>query len=321
MASPDTKGSPAARWAERVSPAALSAIAMTLAAAFVVLGFLAARSWEQVPTAVQILDLATITIGFAALMWGFWGAVGAAGGACLTALTVTVIAGRVSLESHKAFTRGPFLVECVLFGLLAWLCLQFLEREHVEETADRRQLERLEEEFLELAIQFGKREELLKVLEKKQERLRQLDALGGRMRAEAGDAAGYMQICLGEVVQGVGKGEAEVVLYQDDASVVRYPRGGAPAVVNDGRDEIDRWLEEHRTALLVNNLTHDVRFTPGFGRSRQIVSVVAVPLVSEGKLKGTLRLSSTTPQAFTHEDLRFASEAAGILVPLVFRAA
>jgi len=321
MASSEPKGSPAARWAERASPAALSAVAVTLAAAFVVLGFLAVRNWEQVPTALQVLHLAALAIGFAALLWGFWGAVGSAGGACLTALAVTVIAGRVSLESHRAFARGPFLVECVFFGLLAWLCLQFLEREEVEETADRRQLERLEEEFLELAIQFGKREELLRVLEKKQDRLRQLDALGGRMRAEASDAAGYIQICLAEVVRGVGKGEAEIVLYQGGTSVVRHPRGDAQMDVADGRDEIDRWLEEHRTALLVNNLTHDVRFTPGFGRSRQIVSVVAVPLVSEGKLMGTLRLSSTTPLAFTHEDLRFASEAVGILLPLVFRPA
>jgi hypothetical protein len=311
----------------------MAAVAVTLAAAFVVLGFLAARSCARIPVAsqpplapgipvaLQILHLASIAIGFASLMWGFWGAIGSATGACLMSLTVVVVAGRASLESHLVFARSPFLVECLLFGTLGWMCLQFLEREQVEETADWRQLERLEEEFLELAIQFGKREELLRVLEKKQERLRHLDALGARMRSEASAPEGYTQICLAEVVQGVGKGEAEVVLYGDGAAVVRHPRGGTPVAVDEGRDEIDRWLEEHRTALLVNNLTHDVRFTPGFGRSRQIVSVVAVPLVFEGHLRGTLRLSSTTPQAFTHEDLRFASEAAGILLPLIFQSA
>ena len=83
-------------------------------------------------------------------------------------------------------------------------------------------------------------------------------------------------------------------------------------------DKIDRWLDEHRTALLVNNLTHDIRFTPGFGKTRQIMSLVAVPLVWEGALKGTLRLTSVQPQAFSHEDLRLVSEASSLLVPCLF---
>ncbi|MEK7768008.1 MAG: GAF domain-containing protein, partial [bacterium] len=85
-----------------------------------------------------------------------------------------------------------------------------------------------------------------------------------------------------------------------------------------GRDEIDHWLAEHRTALLVNNLTHDVRFTHEFGRVRKSVSMVAVPLFREGTLNGSLRLSSAVPQAFSHDDLRFTSEAASLLLPVLF---
>jgi hypothetical protein len=138
------------------------------------------------------------------------------------------------------------------------------------------------------------------------------------MKSTAGHREEAIQACLDGIMQIVGKGEAEVVLYAEKG-IRRFPRGSAPIEEQEGRDEIDRWLEEHRTALLVNNLTHDVRFTHEFGRSRRIVSVVAVPLAWAGALRGTLRLTSVVPQAFLHDDLRFASDAAGMLVPLIFR--
>jgi putative methionine-R-sulfoxide reductase with GAF domain len=45
--------------------------------------------------------------------------------------------------------------------------------------------------------------------------------------------------------------------------------------------------------------------------------LVAVPLVWDAGLKGTLRFTSVVPQAFSHEDLRYASEAAALLLPLL----
>ncbi len=317
-AKPSAGGSPLVRWAERASTAALVAVAVTLAAAYVILGSLAASSWEQAPLALQILHLAAVGVGFAALLWGFWGAVGAATAACLTALGVTIAGGRFSLHEHKEFSRLPFLLECALFAVLAWITLRFLEREQTEETADRRQLERLEEEFLDLAIQYGKKEELLKVLQRKADRLRQIEILAGRIQPGA-DPAQSIQICLEQVASSIGKGEAEILLLAPEGGAVRHARGGMPTELREGRDEIDRWVEEHRTALLVNNLTHDVRFTPAFGRSRQIASAVAVPMTWDGRLRGTLRLSSVTPQAFSHEDLRFVTEAVNLLSPALFR--
>ncbi len=306
------------RWTDKVSGATLWAIAATLGVFLLTLGFLAVNTWQNAGLSLQVVHLIGIGIAFATLVWGFWGAAVSTTAACLVTLGVTVIAGRLSLESHVPFARPPFLFECLMFVGLGWMCLRFLEREAVEEIADRRQLERLEEEYLEMAIQFGKREELHKVLLKKQERVRQLEAMGSRLRSGGASLPEAVQLCLGELVQVVGKGEAEVILYTP-RGVVRHPKGGSPMEIESGRDEIDRWLEEHRTALLVNNLTHDVRFTSGFGKTRQIVSLVAVPLSWEGELKGTLRLTSVVPQAFTHEDLRFASDAAALLVPLAFR--
>lgn len=314
-----SRGSAVLRWTERVSAAALWAIAGTVAAAYGVIGLLAIQNWERGAFALQIVHLMTIPVGFCVLLWGFWGAAASAGGACLTAIVVTIAAGRASLAAGAPFERGPFLMEGLLFALQAWWCLQFLEREEVEEVADRRQLERLEEEYLEAAIQYGKREDLLRMLQKKADRARVVEDLGVRLRAAGAGATQAIQVCLEEVARGVGKGEVELILYAE-TGVVRYPREGSPVNVADGRDEIDRWLDEHRTALLVNNLVHDVRFTQGFGRARQIMSLVAVPLAWEGKLKGTLRLASVTPQAFAHEDLRFASEAAAVLLPRLFSA-
>lgn len=306
------------RWTDKVSSAALWGIAATLAVFYVTLGLLAVNTWQNAGLSLQVVHLIGIGVAFAVLIWGFWGAAASTAGACVTTLAVTIVAGRLSLESHAAFARSPFLFECLMFCGLGWMCLRFLERETVEEIADRRQLERLEEEYLELAIQFGKREELHKVLLKKAERVRLLETMAARLRGGDASIPEAVQLCLNELTQVVGKGEAEVMLYTE-RGVTRHPKGGAPMDIDNGRDEIDRWLEEHRTALLVNNLTHDVRFTQGFSKTRQIVSLVAVPLSWDGVLQGTLRLTSVVPQAFSHEDLRFASEAAGLLTPLVFR--
>jgi hypothetical protein len=296
----------------------MTAVAGTLLAAYVILGFLAGGSWERAPFALQVLHLGTVGIGFGALLWGFWGAIATGAVAAVTGLAVTIAGGRLALESHKEFTRAPFLLECLLFGVLAWMTTRFLEREQTEETADRRQLERLEEEFLDLAIQYGKKEDLLKVLQRKAERIGRIEALAGLLPA-GGEPGRAIQTCLEQVAASIGKGDAELLLLDGQGGATRHPRGAAPVPVVEGRDEIDRWVEEHRTALLVNNLTHDVRFTPAFGRARQIASAVAVPMMWDGRLRGTLRLSSTTPQAFSHDDLRFATEAANLLAPALFR--
>jgi len=270
---------------------------------------------QHVRLSIQVLHLITLAVGFAVLIWGFWGGVASAAGACLTAFVASVIAGHVSEYNME---RMPYFMECLLFIILSYLCIQFLQREAVEEKTDRRQLDRLEEEYLSLAIEFGKREELLRVLSKKQERIRYLEGMASRLQLVGKSRDEVIQQCLTDLVQVMGKGEAEVTIYTEKG-LIRHSRGAQPAESEGGKDEIDRWLEEHRTALLVNNLTHDIRFTPGFGKTRQIMSLVAVPLVSGDALRGTLRLTSVQPQAFTHDDLRLVNEAAGLLLPCLFR--
>lgn len=316
------KGSAILKWTEKVSSAGLWAIALVFSACFVVIGFLsvniiAGGGWQnpaQLRLALQSLHLITLAIVFAVLIWGFWGGVASAAGAAFTTFISSVIAGHLS---GYRVERMPYFMECLLFILLAYLAIQFLQREAVEETTDRRQLDRLEADYLGLAIEYGKKEDLIKILQKKQDRILYLEGMAGRLRAGGRSVNEIVQMCLNDLVQVMGKGEVEVTTYTDKG-LVRHSRGTAPVEAEGGLDEIDRWLEEHRTALLVNNLTHDIRFTPGFGKTRQIMSLVAVPLVWEGVLKGTLRLTSVQPQAFSHEDLRLISEASSLLVPCLF---
>jgi len=312
------KGSLVLRWTEKVPGAALWAIAATFAFGYAIIAFLAILNWRDLAFTVQVLHLLVLSIGFSVLTWGFWGGFISTSAACVVGLGVSLVAGHMSLENGADFARAPFFVECLLFILTAYLCTQYLQREIVEEKFDHRQLGYLEEEFLTLAIEYGKREELLKALEKKSERSNSLASLAQALRSAPGDEEQIIQAFLEDLAKAIGKGEVEITLYHD-AGMMRYPRGAAAMRVDDGRDEVDRWLDEHRTALLVNNLTRDVRFTPSFGRAREIMSVVAVPLFYEGSLKGTLRLSSVVPQAFVHDDLRFASEAANLLLPHIFK--
>ena len=316
------KGSSLLKWTEKVSGAGLWAIATVFSACFVIVGFLSVMmvssgGWQdpqQLRLALQVLHLITLAIGFSVLIWGFWGGVASAVGASFVTFVSSVIAGHLS---QYRVERMPYFLECLLFVVLAYLSIQFLQREVVEETTDRRQLDGMEADYLSLAIEFGKKEDLMRILQKKQDRIIYLEGMAGRLRAGGKEINELIQMCLSDLMQIMGKGEVEITIYSKEV-LFRHSRGSAPVESGSDKDEIDRWLEEHRTALLVNNLTHDIRFTPGFGKSRQIMSLVAVPLIWEGELKGTLRLTSVQPQAFSHDDLRLVSEASSLLVPSLF---
>ena len=205
------KGSAVLRWTEKISSAGLWAIAIVFAACFITVGFLsvnmiAGGMWkdpQHVRLSIQVLHLITLAVGFAVLIWGFWGGVASAAGACLTAFVASVIAGHVSEYNME---RMPYFMECLLFIILSYLCIQFLQREAVEEKTDRRQLDRLEEEYLSLAIEFGKREELLRVLSKKQERIRYLEGMASRLQLVGKSRDEVIQQCLTDLVQVMGKG-------------------------------------------------------------------------------------------------------------------
>lgn len=308
------KESPVLRWASKITKSQIIAVAVLLAVTSVILGVLAVESWLVPAAAMQTLHLLTLVIAFSVLMWGFWGGIVSSGWAFLTVAVVAIIAGHLSLRYQIPVSRMAYWLESLLCIAAAYFCMRFSEREEIEETVGKRQLERLEVEFLELAVQYGKREDLHRILQGRMVQAGRLEEMAARLQSRKGDPDEVLQICLNAVAQGIGKGEAEFAMYKGD-QVIRHPRGAAAFEAEEGKDEIDQWMAEHRTALLVNNLPHDVRFTQEFGKRRQVMSVIAVPLIKENRLIGTLRMTSVVPQVFSHDDLRFTSEAAGLLAP------
>ncbi len=308
--------SPILRWASKITRGQIIAVAVMLIGTCLVLAGLTIDNWQDSGASMQTLHLMCLVIAFSVLMWGFWGAIASAGFAFITGAVVAIVAGHMSLKYEIPLARSTFWLENLLFLVCAFLCLRFAEREEVESTFGTRQLERLEAEFLNMAVQYGKREELFKTLEGRLAQAKRLEEMTARLESTRENVAESIQVCLEVVAQGIGKGEAEIAMYTHDGAI-RHPRGGPAFEAEEGRDEIDQWMGEHRTALLVNNLPHDVRFTQEFGKKRQIMSVVAVPLIKDGRLRGMLRMTSVVPQAFSHDDLRFASEAATLLAPIL----
>jgi diguanylate cyclase (GGDEF)-like protein len=70
-------------------------------------------------------------------------------------------------------------------------------------------------------------------------------------------------------------------------------------------DLFDAWIVSNRKRLIVSDTHLDFRFDPAKTiRETDLRSLIAVPLISEGRVFGTLRLDSKNPETFTTEDLR-----------------
>jgi diguanylate cyclase (GGDEF)-like protein len=68
----------------------------------------------------------------------------------------------------------------------------------------------------------------------------------------------------------------------------------------------DLWVLRNRQSLIVTDTQKDFRFDSAkISDVEEVRSLIAAPLVHEGKMAGTLRLSSAEPNRFTTDDLRF----------------
>ena len=70
-------------------------------------------------------------------------------------------------------------------------------------------------------------------------------------------------------------------------------------------DQFDRYVLRSHRPLLVNDVRRDFRFTVTLASERDIGSVIACPLLLGQSPAGVLRLDSSTPGAYTQDDLRF----------------
>lgn len=81
-------------------------------------------------------------------------------------------------------------------------------------------------------------------------------------------------------------------------------------------DVVDKWVFRHLNPILIENIKKDFRFDLGKivlkEHLRDFTSAISVPLVSEGRLIGAIRLDSLKPGAYNSDDLRFLNILAGI---------
>jgi len=81
---------------------------------------------------------------------------------------------------------------------------------------------------------------------------------------------------------------------------------GTPRIKRKEGDVFDLWVIRNRKRLLVMDTQKDFRFDPkrvGSG-GEDIASLIAAPLLHEGRVLGTLRLHSSKPETYSADDLR-----------------
>lgn len=82
-------------------------------------------------------------------------------------------------------------------------------------------------------------------------------------------------------------------------------REAVPSIRAKHGDQFDRHVLRTHRPLLVNDIRRDFRFTISVSPERDISSVIACPLMFGQRPSGVLRLDSSTPAAYTQDDLRF----------------
>jgi diguanylate cyclase (GGDEF)-like protein len=87
-----------------------------------------------------------------------------------------------------------------------------------------------------------------------------------------------------------------------------WRRGGLEPIKAKQGDTFDLWVMKHGQALLVEEVGRDFRFpeTAGANLGRPLGAVLGVPLATEHRVLGVLRLESERKKGLTLEDLRLA---------------
>lgn len=80
------------------------------------------------------------------------------------------------------------------------------------------------------------------------------------------------------------------------------------------------WVAENGWVAYLRDTATDQRFKTGSGQGFEIRSIVAVPLMSAGKVVGVLAISAPDPDAFTAEDEALALLLANCTVPIIDKA-
>ncbi len=95
--------------------------------------------------------------------------------------------------------------------------------------------------------------------------------------------------------------------------------GARPMVFRPGEGVLG-WVAENGWVAYIRDTDTDQRFKTGSDQGFNIRSIVAVPLMSAGKVVGVLAISAPTPDAFTAEDEALALLLSNCTVPIIDKA-
>lgn len=210
--------------------------------------------------------------------------------------------------------RNPFLMVLALETVgLSWViyrgtqCWEGILRE------DQTRVGRIQEEINALEAQNCHGLEIREAGRERLKRYQSLRWLANRMSLVLSmeELVETISSATGELIQTVDR----VLLYGVDQPGLHlelrkvWRRSGLEPIKAKRGDAFDLWVMKHGQSLLVEEVGKDFRFpeAAGAGLGRPLGSVLGVPLVTEHRVLGVLRLESDRKQGLTPEDLRLAS--------------
>ncbi len=250
-------------------------------------------------------DLVAVSALFFPLLFWTWSMQGPLWGLAATAWA-SVLVGIAALISRR-FILFWIIPEYLLFASITHCGFNRWKELHQTRLIDK---ERLEEEINTLRDEIKRLEEGAGGLQDRLERYQQLRQVTNAFSAT---------LPLGELIQQIVSATGDllekadlVLLYVVEPKTLTlqlkgvWRRQGSITVKAKVGDLFDHWVMRQAQPLLVQESTHDFRFSQMTPKElgRNLGALVAVPLVSEDRFLGVLRAESESPHGLGPEDLR-----------------
>lgn len=226
------------------------------------------------------------------------------GGALLTicaCLFTLLLAFRMSYYGYNAYALTFFVT--ALIGYLFASSRNRLDQLYVLRSESSR------EEINILANEVKEKNKGIKVVEEKLVRYSALKDVAENLSAVL-SLDGIAGMIIEKTLKTLGKsGRVLLFLVNPDAQELMLSASSAmshPAIKTKKGDVFDHWILRHRKPLMIEDVTKDFRFPAGgIDEARGLFrSLIAVPLVSENKVIGVLRMDNPHEFAYTQDDLR-----------------
>lgn len=224
---------------------------------------------------------------------------------------VFALIGTIAVLFSWAVSHSNFFLWLVpSYGLLC-LLLYHLDREFDGQIASSRvEWEKLVDEKNDLDTDYRHKGESVSIFFEKYSTYYNLRKLAEDFAARI-SLTELSQLVVGRALEFIPKGEGSFLSLaspsEEKLSLLASKRIGESSRPkrNEG-DLFDFWVIRNRKRLLVTDVQKDFRFDPRQANApkEEIGSLIAAPLLHEGRVLGTLRLHSVKPEIFSADDLR-----------------